>query len=78
MISGKHTESGKAIVGGDPHLDNSLPSQWYQIKAQYKSKGKIINFAGATVPGMPLSYGMTDYMATAMTTCYTDTQDLFR
>ena len=78
MISGKHTETGKPIIGGDPHLDNSLPSQWYQIKASYTQDGKKINFAGVCVPGMPLAYGKTDYIATAMTTIYTDTQDLFR
>ena len=27
---------------------------------------------------MPLAYGKTDYLATAMTTIYTDTQDLYR
>lgn len=39
VISGKHTESGKPIIGGDPHLDNSLPSQWYQLKATYQVDG---------------------------------------
>ncbi len=34
-ISGKHTESGKPILSGDPHLDSAMPSHWYQIRGSY-------------------------------------------
>ena len=78
VISGKHTKSGKPIVGGDPHLDNGMPSQWYQVKATYKNNGKKIKFAGVCIPGMPFAYGQTPYLAIAVTTIYTDTQDLYR
>lgn len=35
VVSGEHTQSGKPIVSGDPHLDNALPGHWYQFKATY-------------------------------------------
>jgi penicillin G amidase len=36
VVSGKHTESGKPLLVGDPHLDNTLPSHWYPLRATYK------------------------------------------
>jgi penicillin G amidase len=36
VISGQHTESGKPMLGGDPHLDNTLPSHWYQLRVNYQ------------------------------------------
>jgi penicillin G amidase len=63
---------------GDPHLDNSLPSSWYQFKASYKNKGKQIEFAGVTLAGTPAVYGQSAYASVAITTIYTDTQDLYR
>lgn len=78
VVSGKHTESGKPILSGDPHLDTTLPSHWYQLRAIFQQNGKKINFAGVSIPGVPLAYGKTDYLAASMTVIYTDTQDLFK
>lgn len=35
VISGKHTKSGKPILANDPHLENMIPSVWYQAELIY-------------------------------------------
>ncbi|GCE22093.1 penicillin acylase family protein [Dictyobacter kobayashii] len=50
VVDGTKTASGKPLMAGDPHLDQTLPSIWYQIEAsspQYQ-------FAGVSVPGLPI------------------------
>lgn len=37
VISGKHTQSGKPLLAGDPHIGFSVPSVWYE--AQLSSPG---------------------------------------
>jgi len=32
VISGEHTKSGHPIIANDPHLDNQVPTAWYQYR----------------------------------------------
>ncbi len=64
-VNGPKAASGKAIMAGDPHLNLTLPSQWYQLEATSPD----YSFSGVSVPGIPLvvighnqhiSWSMTD------------------
>ncbi|HEY1353418.1 MAG TPA: penicillin acylase family protein [Ktedonobacteraceae bacterium] len=64
-VNGPLTASGQALMAGDPHLNLTLPSIWYQLAGS--SPGYI--FSGVSVPGVPLiligrnqqiSWSMTD------------------
>jgi penicillin amidase len=49
VIAGSRTQSGQPILSGDPHLQLTLPSDWYQVTAS--SPG--YQYTGATLPGIP-------------------------
>lgn len=49
-VSGAKTVNGKPIMAGDPHLDLTLPSYWYQFNAS----SPTYHFSGVTVPGLPI------------------------
>lgn len=48
-VNGPLTATGKALMAGDPHLDLTLPSVWYQIEG--RSPG--YDFSGVSIPGVP-------------------------
>lgn len=65
----------------DPHLDNAIPTDWYQIRLQYtttEDSAKVNELYGATNPGCTVYIGKTGYFSTSMTTTYVDTQDLYK
>jgi len=35
VISGNHTESGKPLMGSDPHLDNGIPTAWHLAEMNF-------------------------------------------
>jgi penicillin amidase len=78
VVSGEHTESGKPILSGDPHLDSSLPGHWYQFKATYTSNNKTVRYAGVAPPGIMMTHGKSDYYAVGLAVLQTDTQDLYK
>jgi len=49
-VNGPKTASDKALMAGDPHLDLTLPSIWYQLDASSPS----YSFSGVTIPGVPM------------------------
>jgi penicillin G amidase len=49
-VDGTKTASGKPLMAGDPHLDQTIPAIWYQIDAN--SPGYQV--AGVTIPGLPV------------------------
>ena len=64
-VNGSAAVGGTALLAGDPHLQLSLPSVWYQISLQ--SPG--FDVTGASLPGMPavllghnahISWSLTD------------------
>ena len=50
-VNGPKTASGKALMAGDPHLQLTLPSIWYQLNASSPD----YSFSGASIPGFPVS-----------------------
>ncbi|MCP4299805.1 MAG: penicillin acylase family protein, partial [Gammaproteobacteria bacterium] len=74
-VSASHSANGRPIVAGDPHLDaRTLPGPIYPmgiITPQYR-------VVGASMAGMPaLVIGRSEFVATAVTNGYGDTQDLY-
>lgn len=64
VVAGSHTQSGKPILAGDPHLQLTLPSNWYQLEGTSPS----YHFTGVTLPGVPAPLlGKTDNFAWAVT-----------
>lgn len=49
-VNGPKTTSGKALMAGDPHLQLTLPSIWYQLDASSPD----YSFSGASIPGFPV------------------------
>jgi penicillin amidase len=48
-VDGSLSATGKALLAGDPHLDLTLPSTWYQVDIQ----GPTLQVQGVTFPGGP-------------------------
>ncbi len=49
-VSPSRSMSGHALLAGDPHLDLSLPSIWYEAHLVVKDK---LDVYGVTIPGAP-------------------------
>lgn len=63
-VSPVKTQSGRAMLAGDPHLNQTLPSIWYQVSAQ----SPHYQFQGVSIPGLPLILiGKTPYIAWSLT-----------
>jgi penicillin amidase len=78
VIAGKHTESGKPILASDPHLTNSIPSNFYQFEGCYLKNSKKYCMNAFSVPGSIIIPGRYNYIAVAPTTIYLDTIDFFK
>ncbi len=48
-VMGTKTASGQAMLAGDPHLTQTLPSVWYQVAGVAPG----YNFSGVSIPGTP-------------------------
>ncbi len=72
-VSGARTESGNAILCGDPHLEvNRLPAVWQEIVMKLPGNTLI----GASIPGVPgLIIGRTDHVAWSATYSFMDMLD---
>jgi len=74
VLSGAHTQSGKALLASDPHLAHSVPSVWYMVHL----KGGGLDVAGVSLPGMPLVViGHNERIAWGATNTGPDVQDLY-
>ena len=74
VVSGKHTESGKAMLANDPHLAPSIPSIWYLTHLSAPG----LRVAGVTCPGAPgIILGHNDRIAWGATNLGADVQDLY-
>jgi penicillin amidase len=80
VISGNLTKSGKPILANDPHLEVTIPSEWYQFAMEYVStNGKVRTYKGAAITGgLNSLIGRTHYIAWGCTNVYTDTIDLYK
>ena len=74
-ISGAHTNSGKPLLAGDPHLQFTLPGIWYEIHLQAPG----LNVTGASIPGAPaVILGHNANIAWSTTNLHFDAADLYR
>ena len=69
------TQSGRAMLANDPHLDNRLlPGTWHPVGLVTPE----IQAVGAALPGMPgILVGRTKHVAFGVTNAYGDVQDLY-
>ena len=69
------TKSGFPILCGDPHLQLTLPSIWYQV--QLAAPG--LNVGGVSLPGTPgVVIGFNEKIAWSMTNAGSDVLDFFQ
>jgi penicillin amidase len=74
-VAGKKTKSGFPILCGDPHLQLTLPSIWYEV--QLSAPG--INVRGVSLPGTPgVIIGFTNEVAWSMTNAGSDVLDFYK
>ena len=77
-IAGRHTDNGRPIVAGDPHIGMDFPGMMYLLHLNSRDAGGSLDVAGFTLPGMPgVSLGHTDRVAWTATTCFSDTMDMW-
>ncbi len=75
VVSGKRTVSGNPILCGDPHLDLSLPSIWYEMQLQTPE----LNAYGVSLPGIPfIVIGFNENIAWSQTNVGHDVTDFYQ
>jgi penicillin amidase len=63
-VDGTKTASGKPMLAGDPHLNQTLPAIWYQVAARSPS----YDFSGVSIPGTPVVLiGKNQHIAWSLT-----------
>ena len=74
-VAPKRTAGGKALLAGDPHLDMSLPSLWYEVHLVVPG---VLDVYGVTIPGAPaVVIGFTRDVAWSFTNTGADVLDLY-
>ncbi len=75
-VSGRHTESGSAIVANDMHLPLRLPNTWYRMRLRVPGARPSIDVTGVTLPGVPIIVaGSNGRVAWGFTNSYGDWTD---
>ncbi len=75
-VSARRSASGNALLAGDPHLDMTLPSLWYE--AHLVVPGRL-DVYGVTIPGTPgIVIGFTPDVAWSLTNTGADVVDFYR
>jgi len=73
-VSGSRSETGFPILGGDMHLNLSLPALWYEAHLVSPN----MNLYGVTIPGAPnIVEGITETTAWAFTNTGSDQIDYY-
>ncbi len=74
-VSPRRTRSGFALLAGDPHLDLTLPSIWYEVHLVVPGR---LDVAGVTITGGPgVIIGFTRDVAWTFTNTGADVLDLY-
>jgi len=74
-VSPRRTAAGHALLAGDPHLDMSLPSLWYEAHLVVPG---TLDVYGVTIPGAPgIIIGFTRDIAWSLTNTGADALDLY-
>jgi penicillin amidase len=74
-VSPRRTKGGYALLAGDPHLDMTLPSLWYEVHLVVPGQ---LDVAGVTIPGGPgVILGFTRDVAWTFTNTGADVTDFY-
>ena len=74
-VAPQRTAAGKALLAGDPHLDMSLPSLWYEVHLVVPG---VLDVYGVTIPGAPaVIIGFTRDVAWSFTNTGADVLDVY-
>jgi penicillin amidase len=72
-VAPARTRTGTALLAGDPHLDLSLPSVWYEARIQVPG---VVDVYGVTIPGLPaILIGFNRDLAWSFTNSEADLMD---
>lgn len=75
-VSPSRSASGNALLAGDPHLQMTLPSLWYEAHLVVPG---VLDVYGVTIPGAPgIVIGFTRDIAWSLTNTGADVMDLYR
>jgi len=81
VVSGAHTVSGKPLLSNDMHLQQRMPSLWYEAQLAVTAAVPIpavFDVAGFTLPGLPfVLVGHNQRIAWGATNLGADVEDLF-
>ena len=76
VVAPRRTEAGYALLAGDPHLELSLPSIWYEIHLHVDGGPDV---AGVTFPGAPgIIIGFNRDVAWSFTNTGADVRDYYQ
>ena len=75
-VSPRRTKNGYAILSGDPHLELSLPSIWYEVHLHVKNDIDAYGFTFAGTPSIVLGFNRD--VAWSATNTGADVLDLYR
>jgi len=72
-VAPARTRAGSALLAGDPHLDLTLPSVWYEARIQVSG---VVDAYGVTIPGLPaILLGFNRDLAWSFTNSEADLMD---
>jgi penicillin amidase len=72
-VAPARTRAGTALLAGDPHLDLTLPSVWYEARIQVPG---VVDAYGVTIPGLPaILLGFNRDLAWSFTNSEADLMD---
>jgi len=75
VISGARSATGKPILANDPHLQWTVPGEWYLVHL----RAPDLDVSGATLPGIPgVIVGHNRRIAWGLTNLGFNVQDLYR
>jgi len=75
-VAPSRSASGKAMLAGDPHLELTLPSIWYEVHLVVPG---AMDVGGVTIPGLPgVTIGFTRAFAWSFTNTGADVMDFWR
>ena len=79
VVSGAHTVSGKPLLSNDMHLQQQMPSLWYEAQLEIAGSATVpFNVAGFTLPGLPfVLVGHNQRIAWGVTNLGADVEDVF-
>ena len=75
-VAPSRSTSGHALLAGDPHLELTLPSIWFEVHLVVPG---VMDVGGVTIPGLPgVTIGYTRAFAWSFTNTGADVMDFWR